>query len=247
MMYNFFFALILICFSSSQILGQEVLEDVIYLENGTVLRGQVLEYDPKGEIKIEIAGGSILVYKSSTVLKMEKEKSTATFKEGKKQRSLNMKDKGWYHSLSFGHVIETNNPMGFHPFSLIGLSLEYSVGYQFHRLFGLGLNVGFLGSGADAGFPICANFRGYFMDKSASLYYDLNIGYGLSINSFTTLRGRDNGGLHIHPSIGVRFASTRKGRTTLALGYLIQTGRTTGFSSELSTLLAITMRIGVTF
>jgi hypothetical protein len=42
--------MLLICFSSSQILGQDILEDIIYFKNGTVLRGQVMEHEPNGYI-----------------------------------------------------------------------------------------------------------------------------------------------------------------------------------------------------
>ena len=44
---------VLICLTTVNTWAQETKEDVVYLENGSVIRGQVMEYDPNGNIKIE--------------------------------------------------------------------------------------------------------------------------------------------------------------------------------------------------
>lgn len=231
--------------------GQATIRDIIYFNDGTVLRGQILEFSPKGEIKIEVEGGSLVVYKSSTILKIEKEKATPIPRKEKEKMLLDIpKEKGWYHSFSFGNVIPAPyTGFNFGPTDLLGFKLEYSTGYKFHRLFGMGLDVGFMGATSDAAIPICANFRGHFMKTSASLFYDLNIGYGLSLNALSAFQGADNyGGLHVHPAIGIRFPSKRKGHATLDLGYVMQFGRFTGLDPRVSpSLFAITLRVGATF
>ncbi|WMX12760.1 MULTISPECIES: hypothetical protein [unclassified Aureispira] len=247
-----FISLLLICLSFGAVLGQTTTEDVVYFKDGSILRGQILEYTPKSEIKIQVRGGSILVYPSSTILKIEKEKSTNEVQPVEKPRTLHVpQSRGWYHSFAGSNVIPApfTGPGFFSVFNLLGFKLEYSVGYKFHKLFGVGLHIGFLAAGADGTVPICANFRGYLMEKSVSPYYDMNIGYGLSLNSLSGINGNGStsGGLHLHPAIGVRFPSTRKGHTTLDLGYLIQMGRTTGFGGERTTLFALTLRVGATF
>jgi len=47
--------------------------DVIYLKNGSVIKGQIKELNPTGNIKIETADGSLFIYKMSEVEKTQKE------------------------------------------------------------------------------------------------------------------------------------------------------------------------------
>lgn len=47
--------------------------DVVYLKNGSVVKGNITEMNPTENIKIQTADGSLFVYKMSDVQKMEKE------------------------------------------------------------------------------------------------------------------------------------------------------------------------------
>lgn len=51
----------------------ENLQDVVYLKNGSVIRGIIIEQVPSESIKIQIAGGSVLVLKTDEVSKITKE------------------------------------------------------------------------------------------------------------------------------------------------------------------------------
>lgn len=51
----------------------EELVDVLYLKNGSMIRGKVLEFISGGNVKIQTADGSIFVYKSEEVEKIVKE------------------------------------------------------------------------------------------------------------------------------------------------------------------------------
>ena len=43
------------------------LVDVVYLKNGSVIRGTLLEAAPEGNIRIETADGSLFVYRTDEV------------------------------------------------------------------------------------------------------------------------------------------------------------------------------------
>lgn len=47
--------------------------DVLYLKNGSIIRGLVMEQIPNESIKIQTADGSLFVYKMDEVLKITKE------------------------------------------------------------------------------------------------------------------------------------------------------------------------------
>ena len=53
--------------------SQEKTRDVLYLKNGSVIKGQITEMNPSTGIKIKTSDGSLFVYKMNKVLKTEKE------------------------------------------------------------------------------------------------------------------------------------------------------------------------------
>ena len=48
-------------------------EDVIYLKNGSIVRGVIIEQIPDDSVKIQIQGGSLFIFRMSEVLKIVKE------------------------------------------------------------------------------------------------------------------------------------------------------------------------------
>jgi len=57
-----------------QQIQKDAMEDVIYLKNGSIIRGSIIELIPKESVKIQTAGGSIFVYGLDEVRKITKEK-----------------------------------------------------------------------------------------------------------------------------------------------------------------------------
>ena len=64
----------LLCFifSSAYIFAQNQAEDIVYLKNGSIIKGKVLEMVIGGDIKIETPDGSLFIYKTEDVLKTER-------------------------------------------------------------------------------------------------------------------------------------------------------------------------------
>lgn len=63
--------LFLLIFSIS--FGQNQTRDVLYLKNGSIIKGSIIEMNPATGIKIKTADGSLFIYKMEEVLKTEKE------------------------------------------------------------------------------------------------------------------------------------------------------------------------------
>lgn len=70
--------IILIIFSififSSLIIQAQEKQDVIYLNNGDIIKGEIIENVPNDYIRIELLGGSILTYKYLDIKKFTREK-----------------------------------------------------------------------------------------------------------------------------------------------------------------------------
>lgn len=58
-----------VCFSQ-----EAALQDVVYLKNGSIIRGIIIEQIPGQSLKIRIADGSVFVYQMSDVERITKEK-----------------------------------------------------------------------------------------------------------------------------------------------------------------------------
>lgn len=246
---------LLVCLTTVNVQAQNTKEDVVYLENGSVIRGQVMEYDPNGNIKIEIYGGSVLVYKSSEVIKIEKEATKIVLGKKKEKRpNHKVPNTGIYGTISVG----TLGGMGDWNQPTPGISLKGVAGWYFHRLFGVGGGVGMMNLGGPTFVPIFANIRGNFMKSTASLFYDINVGYGIGVvnplffNGFGQMESTQ-GGLYLRPSIGIRLPSTRQTHVFLDFGYVIQFSSSVfrdwnnNSFSEKRTLYRPSFRVGITF
>lgn len=74
---------IAIAFSAS---AQNQYDDVVYLKNGSVIHGVIIEQVPNQEIKIQTKDGNIFVYKIDDVQKMTKEVSQPTINQYRPNR-----------------------------------------------------------------------------------------------------------------------------------------------------------------
>ena len=71
-------------------------QDVVHLHNGSIIRGEVIEHVPGADVKVRTADGSVFVYKSSEIEKIEKENVKADPKAGG-HRGLDFTiDAGWH-------------------------------------------------------------------------------------------------------------------------------------------------------
>ena len=64
------------------------MQDVVYLNNGSVIRGTVLESRPDGDVKIKTFDGSVFVYAMSEVSKITKEEAVPMVKGSEKSPAL---------------------------------------------------------------------------------------------------------------------------------------------------------------
>ncbi len=58
--------------------AQSSLQDVVYLKNGSIIRGDIIEYTPNDTVKIMTIDGSVFVYDFAQVEKFAKEQSIST-------------------------------------------------------------------------------------------------------------------------------------------------------------------------
>ena len=177
-------------------------QEVVYLKNGSVVRGIVIEQVPGVSLKIQTSDGSIFVYQMSEVVKITK--------EAKNGSSLHLNKNSGNETGYKGFWIELGYTIGVGDWGIDRLELSTSHGYQFNPYFylGAGIAANYYFDAEVIGMPIFAHLRSNILNNSISPYIDFRIGYSPL---------KDVQGLYLTPSIGCKIKSFN-----VSVGYVMQ-------------------------
>ncbi len=166
--------------------GQNDMEDVVYLKNKSILRGQIIEINMDASVTIEISGGSRLVYPMSEVDRITREAS----KSHKSQKEVRIKEQGYFNSTEIGITTDMS-----------AFSVHNVNGYYFNRFLGVGVGLGIDGGGVsdhdlyvkeeDPFFNIYLRGEWQLFESKITPFYFLDIGYGIPL--FTSSRSDNMG------------------------------------------------------
>ena len=161
--------------------GEEKYEDVIYLKDGSIIRGTLIERIPGETYKIEIEGGSVFIFTADEVEKITRE-----------PRFAKTEDRAYgYRSFLFGFQPLLGFPLG-HGVILYGG--EFKVGYRATDLYAVGLGFGYNRFSDYSVIPIDVHNRfTYRRTPSTGMYVYLDIGYSLIYGDWS--RGQFGGAL----------------------------------------------------
>ena len=193
--------------------------EVVYLKNGSVIKGLIVEQVPSESLKIQTSDGSLFVYQMDEVAKIAKEEIISPEYYGKVNpaRSTTRGYKGFV-DIGTGFSVngEQNNIFSFHT----------SHGYQFNPYLYLGGGVGFnfytYPNVTEVWLPIFVDFRVNFLNKRFTPYFDLKIGTNLN------------------PSFGVSYIVGKRVALNFGVGYMM----TVLYNDPKRSLL---FRIGISF
>lgn len=190
------------------------MQDVVYLKNGSVVKGIIIEQVPNKSIKLQTSDGSLFVYQIDAVEKMTKELRMASARRGYNQgaatvfagKGLTAGYKGY---VDFGYTIGTGD------FGMDRLAVSFVNGVQFnpYLFVGMGTAVNYYTRGNDIGIPIFANVRGHFSKGVIAPFADLRVGYSPLI---------DAKGFYLSPSFGCRFGLSERAGLNVSVGYEMQ-------------------------
>jgi len=188
-------------------------QDVVYLKNGSIIRGIIIEQIPSQSLKIETAGGSVFVYVIDEIEKIVKEPKFG--QESKVSNPNTGLKRGYRGIVDFATVFLPE----------IGIKLDVINGYQFNPYVSLGFGVGFHWYFGDSGYyhnrqtllmPLFADLRINFLNKKVSPYMSLGIGYSFDLTAAKP------SGMYFAPTCGVRFKFNEKVAMNLGLGFGFQ-------------------------
>jgi len=205
-----YLALLLFALITTVSFGQSNYQDVVYLKNGSIIRGVIIEQVPNKSIKIETADRSVFVYQMDEIEKLTKEVI-----QGKSGGSLSNS------GLQSGYkgIVELGYQIGTGDYGMDRLKLNIINGYQINPYFSLGFGTGlrYYFDAEAALIPVFADFRANFMNNKISPYLSLGVGY-----SFDATNDFEGVGFLLNPTVGVSFKVSDKSAMNVGLGYEMQ-------------------------
>ena len=168
---------ILILFSillfAVEIKAQQI-KETVYLKNGSVIKGEIVEQIPNVSIKVKTADGSIFVYQMSEVQKITKDEV--------KKNSTNERHKGLDFNVNLGYNMGVGDAK-----NLTYLPVEIGLGKQVNKNLYLGGSTGVWLSTTDGTkpfIPIAFDSKLMYPGSSSSIipFAALRLGYMLNLN-----------------------------------------------------------------
>lgn len=225
---KFFIPVLFLLFITGNIWAQSSMQDVVYLKNGSIIKGSIIEIIPDKYIKIEVLGGSIYVYTMNEIEKCVKEPNSNTTQiiqeevviekqiESKPTPIIQQNQipdnedvgvkKGYFGGFEFGEGVSFGDMEG-----PLRIKLSILNGYRINPYLALGVGFGLRAyPGETAMLPFYFHARTNFLNKRTSPYLSLDLGYAFTTSS------NYKGGLLFSPTFGV--SKRLKNRTSLNLG-----------------------------
>ncbi|MGZ5245107.1 MAG: hypothetical protein ACXWW0_14025, partial [Bacteroidia bacterium] len=157
--------LLLCCLFSHPLLAQKVQEDVVYLKNGSIIHGTIIENIIGVSIKIQTVDRSIWVFKMEEIEKITREDKPD--QPDNKVRNLS-KAKGYYNVTTGGLI--------FVDYDLAG-TLTTSNGYKWSPYISTGGMISLDTYGDDLYAPLGVDIRGEILRAPVTPYWFTQIGY----------------------------------------------------------------------
>lgn len=197
------FLVLLISFSTY--INAQSYTEVVYLKNGSVIKGVIIEQIPNVSLKVKTADGSLIICNMSEVEKITKEESSHVRSYKKTSKATLRGYKGF---VDFGYIADvSDNNAG-------KIEASTSHGYQFNNyiFLGAGMAVDYYTDADLVSIPIFANFRVNFINKKITPFVDLKTGCAVG----------DVEGAYVTLGMGARFSLKGKKAVNIGLEYHYQ-------------------------
>jgi hypothetical protein len=190
--------------------GQNNMEDVVYLKNGSIIRGIIIEQVPNQSIKIRTKDRNVFVFKYDEIEKITKE-NVPKVTDFKKSGFINLTELNYCPGI--GDVKVENYSVKNEDYSFGFRTVN---GYQLNEHLSLGIGIGIDRYKDITLLPITFDARASLLKGRVSPVLTANIGYAVGINNANyklSVGGNEatppgwwlvEGGLVINPQIGIK-------------------------------------------
>ncbi len=192
----------------AMVANAQSLQEVVYLKNGSIIRGVIIEQVPNESLKIQTADGNVFAYQMDEVEKITKE-------EVKNSRNHSRRDDKYKkYGLNRGYrgFVDLGYTLGFNSSIERRLEVFTSHGYQFfpYLFVGVGAGMQYYHELEDVfGVPIYLHLRTSVPLRPFRPFIDLRIGYNVC----------DAHSVYFSPSVGCRYAINDVCGLNVSIGY----------------------------
>jgi hypothetical protein len=236
---KFFVLLFLVLVFSAGTKAQGNYEDVVYLKNGGIIHGIIIEQVLNESIKIRTKDRNVFVFRMEEVLKITKEESAAapkpdvrTEKEAEPEES--MKQSGYTNILEFTFGRDqlrnhSNNALtgSTKSTSQMSIGIQDINGYLFNPHLSTGIGIGLHFYPGMVLVPLFADVRYNFTKTPVTPFVALGAGYSFTYMEVFGFESTKDyfGGPMLNPSFGVKFTFRSGKAFQMNLGYRYQETR----------------------
>jgi hypothetical protein len=214
------FILIFAIFSWADVSAQLITEDVVYLKNGSIIRGKIIKNE-NDTLKIESFGYNIFVFKSDEIQKIEQEQKKLS--KQVLRSTIVPENTGFYSYSTLGMLIgksESNDAQTF--------SFQTIAGYSINRFIGIGAGVGIEKLQTEI-IPVFLSFKSNLLERTNSPFLLFNIGYSYPLSkeknvdeNYSNYTYKYSGGMNVGFDIGILSHKIPNRAFTITAGYRYQ-------------------------
>ena len=227
------FLLLFCCVLQTSFAQDKSYGDLVYLKNGSVFRGKIIEYTPGEDLKIELYGANVITIQDADIERVVQQVPASNAEGGKDREQVDLmeephqprvlpplRETGWYDLVQLGFLAATSDGG-----SVIGLTASNVLGYQWDSRLGAGLGISYDGyrpSRAETIVSVYAEGRVYPFADKLNWFAALGAGYGFAPRSKSLDVVTAQGGLMGTVSIGYRFQTMDQSESLLEYGLRYQ-------------------------
>ncbi|MFM6984954.1 MAG: hypothetical protein ACKOXF_12525 [Chitinophagaceae bacterium] len=209
-----------LCISLS---AQNSWQDVVYLKNGSKIKGMITEFVPNVSYTITTSDGSIFVCNIGDILKIAKEQvilSTIPPKNDSLPLTKALEHpQSEYFTKGYRGIVELGYGLKSGKYGLDVTNFNFVNGYQLsNQMFvGLGTGIKYFNESEMTLIPLYADFKYSFLDQKVSPMLGFSAGF-----SFNPNKGFEGEGFLFNPSLGAQIKGKNKMRYNISLNYQTQ-------------------------
>ena len=215
-------------------------QDVVYLKDGSIIRGVIIEQVPNKTVKLKTSEGNIFVYKIEDIEKMTKEENPNANNSNFGKNNSDQMNSGYSGRIELGYAY------GVGDFPIDNIKFNFINGYRINNYFslGLGLGVRYYPDEEAVLVPIFLDVRSRFLQGNVSPYFAFNVGYTLDATADFA-----GSGILISPQIGVSILNSSSSDINIGLAYDIQKLKNFEYiySGRTVSLNAVSLNFGIAF
>ena len=203
---------------SSSLYSQTTYQDVVYLKNGSKIKGMITEFVPNVYYSITTIDGSIFFCAINDILKITKEPIVSSAPAAA-SISKPMDTAAYQFSKGYRGLVEIGYGLKSGKYGLDVTNFNFVNGYQFNENMFVGIGTGFkyFTESKFTLIPLYADFKYTFLNQKVSPILGFSAGF-----SFNPSNGFQGEGFLFNPSIGAQIKGANKMRYNISLNYQTQ-------------------------